>query len=185
MDYLTTSLKNVVLIKPKVFADERGFFFETWTQKFFDQTLNNNQPLIFVQDNHSASVQHVLRGLHFQYRHPQGKLVRVTQGSVYDVIVDLRLNSPTFGQWESFNLSSENKHMLWIPPGFAHGFYTISEQAEICYKCTDYYYPDDDYSILWNDPDLAIDWPLVSNSPPKLSLKDSQGVNFAKALKYA
>ncbi|CAN5276451.1 dTDP-4-dehydrorhamnose 3,5-epimerase [soil metagenome] len=185
MEYITTQLHDAKLLKPKVFNDERGFFLEVWRQNAFDDLLNNGKPLIFKQDNHNASRQHILRGLHFQYLKPQGKLVRAIAGEIYDVIVDMRQSSPSFGMWQGFYLSASNKHILWVPPGFAHGFYTISETAEVCYKCTDYYNPGDEYSILWNDPDLAIDWPFVHSSPPELSQKDGEGVLFRDALKYA
>ncbi len=184
MGCIATNLEDAKLIKPKVFADKRGFFLETWRREQFDQLLNSGKPLNFIQDNHSMSVKHVLRGLHMQHQHPQGKLVRAIVGEVYDVIVDLRLKSPTFGQWQGFYLSSEDKSMLWIPPGFAHGFYVLSERAEICYKCSGPYYPNDDYTLMWNDPDLAIDWPLAEETPPSLSDKDSRGMSFKDIPKY-
>lgn len=154
---------------PKVFGDERGFFMETFRQSEFEKHCGHYQ---FVQDNHSKSKQGVLRGLHFQRKKPQGKLVRVTQGEVYDVIVDLRENSSNFGQWVGVYLSAENKQLLWVPPGFAHGFYVISQEAEFQYKCTEYYNPGDEYSLRWNDSTLNIDWPLVNQQKPELSLKD-------------
>ena len=166
------AIPEVVLLTPKVFGDERGFFMETFRQNEFEKHCGH---YTFVQDNHSKSRRGILRGLHYQVTQPQGKLVRVTQGEVFDVAVDLRENSPTFGQWVGVYLSAENKQMLWVPPGFAHGFYVTSEEAEFQYKCTDYYAPEDECSIIWNDPTIAIDWPLVNGQLPRLSAKDEQG----------
>lgn len=172
MKYQPLQIPDVILMTPQVFGDERGFFMETFRQSEFEKHCGNYQ---FVQDNHSKSKQGILRGLHYQLEKPQGKLVRVTQGEVYDVAVDLREKSPTFGQWVGVYLSAENKQMLWVPPGFAHAFYVTSDEAEFQYKCTDYYNPGDEYSLLWSDPTLNIDWPLVNNASPQLSTKDQQG----------
>ncbi|KXS55222.1 MAG: hypothetical protein AWU57_406 [Marinobacter sp. T13-3] len=177
MDYQPLSIPDVVLLTPKVFGDERGFFLETFRQSEFEQHCGN---YTFVQDNHSKSAKGILRGLHYQLQQPQGKLVRVTRGQVFDVAVDMRKNSPTFGRWVGATLSEDNKQMLWVPPGFAHGFYVTSEEAEFQYKCTDYYAPGDEYSIRWNDPDLAIDWPLVGEQP-RVSEKDANGFAFQDA----
>lgn len=172
MNYEKLTIPDVVLLTPQVFGDERGFFMETFRQSEFEEHCGNYQ---FVQDNHSKSKQGILRGLHYQHAKPQGKLVRVTQGEVFDVAVDLREESPTFGKWVGVHLSEDNKQLLWVPPGFAHGFYVISEEAEFQYKCTDYYNPGDEYSLLWNDATLNIDWPLVNGEAPQLSGKDKQG----------
>lgn len=172
MQFDSLEIPDVVLITPKIFGDERGFFMETFRQSEFEQHCG---AYTFVQDNHSRSRQGILRGLHYQFEKPQGKLVRVTKGEVYDVAVDLRLGSPTLGQWVGAHLSAENKQLLWVPPGFAHGFYVISESAEFQYKCTDYYNPGDEYSLQWNEPSLKIDWPLVNGQPPLLSTKDEEG----------
>lgn len=154
MKVISTSIPDVKLIKPKLFGDERGFFMEVWNEKTFKEAgINTN----FVQDNHSRSVQHTLRGLHYQIKQPQGKLVRVLRGEVFDVAVDLRKNSPTFGQWVGEILSESNQYQLWIPPGFAHGFYVKSEIADFQYKCTDFYAPEYEKCIIWNDPVLKID----------------------------
>jgi dTDP-4-dehydrorhamnose 3,5-epimerase len=163
-----TKLKDCVIIEPEVFGDERGFFLETFQAERYAAQVGITLP--FVQDNHSRSSKGVLRGLHFQKTKPQGKLVRVVKGEVYDVAVDIREGSPTFGQWEAVILSEENKAQLWVPPGFAHGFVVLSETADFVYKCTDYYDPSDEGSILWNDPDLNIPWPIDS---PSLSDKDA------------
>lgn len=175
MEYQPLAIPDVVLMTPKVFGDERGFFMETFRQEEFIKRCGNYQ---FVQDNHSSSKKGILRGLHYQHKQPQGKLVRVTKGEVFDVAVDMRQNSPTFGEWVGVLLNETNKQLLWIPPGFAHGFYVTSEMAEFQYKCTDYYAPGDEYSLLWNDPAVAIEWPLQSESPT-LSEKDELGKNFA------
>ncbi|WP_373529571.1 dTDP-4-dehydrorhamnose 3,5-epimerase [Nostoc sp.] len=177
MSITSTKIPEVLQIEPKVFADDRGFFFEAYNhQKFTQQTgiITN-----FVQDNHSYSKQNVLRGLHYQIRQPQGKLIRAVVGTIFDVAVDIRKSSPTFGKCVGSELSAKNKRLLWIPPGFAHGFLVLSEIAEVLYKTTDYYAPQSDRTILWNDPDLAIDWPLTA--PPILSAKDQAG----KTLKTA
>ncbi|XP_058809769.1 dTDP-4-dehydrorhamnose 3,5-epimerase-like [Phymastichus coffea] len=169
MQYEALTIPDVVLITPKLFEDERGFFFESFRQNEFEKHCGCYH---FVQDNHSASSQGVLRGLHYQLKYPQGKLVRVTKGTVFDVAVDLRVNSDTYGHWVGRTLDDQNKQMLWVPPGFAHGFYVISEYAEFQYKCTEYYVPDDQYAIAWNDEDIGIIWPLSGESPLILSEKD-------------
>ncbi len=184
MECLETGLQDAKIITPTVFADDRGFFLESWRSDLYNKLLNNGRQLTFVQDNHSKSTQHVMRGLHYQHEHPQGKLVRVLAGEIYDVIVDLRKDSKTFGKWEGFYLSDVNKKLLWVPPGFAHGFYTLSDDTEVFYKCTAYYHPEDECSIIWNDADLAIDWPLLNDTGPALSEKDSRGVSFAEAEKF-
>jgi dTDP-4-dehydrorhamnose 3,5-epimerase len=168
MNVIKTKLKDCVIIEPKVFGDERGFFLETFQADRYADLAGIILP--FVQDNHSRSSKGVLRGLHFQKTKPQGKLVRVVRGEVYDVAVDIRSDSPTYGQWEAVILSEENKTQFWVPPGFAHGFVVLSETADFEYKCTDYYDPSDEGSLLWNDPDLNIPWPIDN---PKLSEKDA------------
>ncbi|ABI57660.1 dTDP-4-dehydrorhamnose 3,5-epimerase [Alkalilimnicola ehrlichii MLHE-1] len=178
MQFIPTAIPDVILVKPDVFGDERGFFMETWQRrKFAEGGIDHD----FVQDNHSRSVKGTLRGLHYQIRQPQGKLVRVTAGSVFDVAVDLRRGSPTFGQWAGEHLSADNHHMLWVPPGFAHGFYVTSETADFQYKCSDYYAPEHEHCIRWDDPELGIDWPLSDNGAPLVSEKDRQGLAFAQA----
>jgi dTDP-4-dehydrorhamnose 3,5-epimerase len=168
MNVIKTKLKDCVIIEPKVFGDERGFFLETFHADRYADLAGISLP--FVQDNHSRSSKGVLRGLHFQKTKPQGKLVRVVRGEVYDVAVDIRQGSPTYGQWEAVILSEENKAQFWVPPGFAHGFVVLSETADFEYKCTDYYDPSDEGSLLWNDPDLNIPWPIDN---PRLSDKDT------------
>jgi len=176
MEFIPTEIPEVILVKPDLFGDERGFFMETWQrQKFADAGIDYD----FVQDNHSCSIKGTLRGLHYQIKHPQGKLVRVIVGEVFDVAVDLRKSSPFFGQWVGEYLSSENKRMLWVPPGFAHGFYVTSDIAEFEYKCTDYYAPEYERSIRWNDSDLAIKWPIEDE--PILSDKDRYAVFVKEA----
>jgi dTDP-4-dehydrorhamnose 3,5-epimerase len=173
----TTPIDGVLLLEPKVFGDARGFFFESFNARDFEQATGLKET--FVQDNHSKSGKGVLRGLHYQVQHAQGKLVRVTQGAVFDVAVDIRQGSPTFGQWFGQELSAENKKQLWIPAGLAHGFMVTSESAEFLYKTTDYYYPEYERSLLWNDRDLAIEWPLhLLEAPPLLAGKDLQAGNF-------
>ena len=180
MKFIPQRIPDVVLIEADVFGDTRGFFMESWhAQKFADAGI----PAQFVQDNHSRSGQGILRGLHYQVCHPQGKLVRVTAGLVYDVVVDMRSSSPHFGQWLGVYLSAESKHQLWIPPGFAHGFYVLSEDAEFMYKCTDFYAPDCERAVRWDDPDLAIAWPLIPGQAPKLSAKDAAAPAFKSAEK--
>ncbi|MBI5862562.1 MAG: dTDP-4-dehydrorhamnose 3,5-epimerase [Rhodocyclales bacterium] len=180
MKILATALPDVLLIEPKVFGDARGFFFESWNRRSFT-TLGIEAD--FVQDNHSRSQQNVLRGLHYQIRQPQGKLVRVIAGEIFDVAVDLRRNSPAFGQWTGFALSAENRRMAWIPPGFAHGFCVTSESAEVLYKTTDYWLPDAERTLQWDDPQLAIPWPL--SGAPVLSAKDAAGLPLAQCDAFA
>lgn len=182
MEIISTAIPDVLLFKPKVFGDERGFFMETFRQSWFDEKKINQT---FVQDNHSASEKGVLRGLHYQLKQPQGKLVRVIAGEVYDVAVDLRKNSSTFGQHVATKLSAQNKLIMWVPPGFAHGFLVLSETAEFVYKCTTYYEPEDEYSLLWNDPALDIPWPLENIGEPILSHKDSKAALLADAKLYS
>ncbi len=172
MNVIETDIPDVKIIEPAVFGDERGFFMETWNQKKFEE-LVTGKPTQFVQDNHSKSKKGILRGLHYQTENTQGKLVRVVSGEVFDVAVDIRKNSPTFGKWVGVYLSAENKRQLWVPEGFAHGFYVTSDEAEFVYKCTDFYNPSTEHSILWSDPDIGIDWPLAHD--PLLSDKDKVG----------
>ena len=172
MQVTRLSIPDVVLIEPRVFGDARGFFFESFNQRAFSEATATD--LQFVQDNHSRSSKGVLRGLHYQIRQPQGKLVRVVQGAVFDVAVDIRKNSPTFGQWVGVELSADNQRQLWVPPGLAHGFLVLSESAEFLYKTTDYYAPEHERCIAWNDPALAIAWPDIGMAPV-LSGKDQQG----------
>ena len=167
MEIIKTKLNDCLILKPLIFSDNRGFFMETFSQSKYEKILNIEDK--FVQDNFSSSKNKVLRGLHVQKKNPQGKLVQVLDGEVFDVAVDLRANSNTFGKWEGVILSSENKKQFWIPPGFAHGFVVISDQANFHYKCTDYYVPDDEICILWNDPNIGIDWPI---DQPIVSEKD-------------
>jgi len=171
MKITPTAIPEVLIIEPKVFGDERGFFFESYNRRQFAELIGRD--VNFVQDNHSRSVKNVLRGLHYQIRQPQGKLVRVVQGAVFDVVVDIRRSSPTFGQHVTEELSAENKRMLWIPEGFAHGFVVISDTAEFLYKTTDYWAPEFERSIAWNDPAIAINWPIQGE--PALSAKDQHG----------
>lgn len=169
MEFIPTGIPDVVLIKPRVFEDPRGFFLETYREdRFIEAGIRQK----FVQENHSASQKGVLRGLHYQIRQAQGKLVRAIAGKIFDVAVDIRRSSPTFGQWMGLVLSSENKYQLWIPPGFAHGFYVLSEIAEVTYKVTDYYAPEWERSILWNDPRIGIEWHIPDGEAPTLSQKD-------------
>lgn len=172
------AIADVLLIEPRVFGDARGFFYESFNQRDFNKVTGLD--LSFVQDNHSKSAQGVLRGLHYQVQNPQGKLVRVTAGEVFDVAVDIRPNSPTFGQWVGEILSADNKRQLWVPPGLAHGFVVLSEHAEFLYKTTDYYAPEHERCIAWNDPTLGIQWPQMS-SAPRLSAKDAAGASFLNA----
>ena len=175
------AIPDVVLIEPKVFGDARGFFYESFNQRDFSAATGTDYS--FVQDNHSRSSQGVLRGLHYQIKQPQGKLVRVVQGAVFDVAVDIRKSSPTFGQWVGAELSADNHHQLWIPPGFAHGFVVLSDVAEFLYKTTDYYAPEHERCIAWNDPALAIDWRFKGT--PNLSAKDAQGRLLEQAEVFA
>lgn len=176
MKVIETSIPDVKIIEPAVFGDERGFFMETWNQKKFEQEVSG-KPTTFVQDNHSKSKKGILRGLHYQTENTQGKLVRVVSGEVFDVAVDIRKDSDTFGQWVGVYLSSENKRQLWVPEGFAHGFYVTSDEAEFVYKCTDFYNPKAEVSIAWNDPKIGIDWPVIEE--PSLSVKDKNGQDFS------
>ena len=177
MKVTPTSMPGVLLIDPKVFGDARGFFFESFNERAFAEATGVSTR--FVQDNHSLSVRNTLRGLHYQIRQPQGKLVRVVSGEVYDVVVDLRSESPQFGEWLGIHLSAANKKMLWIPPGFAHGFAVLSENAEFLYKTTDYWAPQHERTLLWNDPQLGISWPLSGD--PILAPKDVAGKSLAHA----
>ncbi len=177
MNVIDTAIADVKILEPKVFGDERGFFYESFNQKQFEAAIGRK--VEFVQDNHSRSVKGVLRGLHYQVSQPQGKLVRVAVGEVFDVAVDIRKDSPTFGQWVGVTLSAENKRQLWVPEGLAHGFVVTSDVAEFLYKTTDYYAPEHERCILWNDPDLAIEWPLAGE--PTLSGKDKLGKLLAQA----
>lgn len=181
MNATPLAIPDVLLFEPKVFGDERGFFFESFHQAQFDAAVGH--AVTFVQDNHSRSVRNVLRGLHYQIQQPQGKLVRVVSGSVFDVAVDLRHTSPTFGLWVGAELSADNKRQLWMPEGFAHGFVVTSDSAEFLYKATNYYAPQHERCILWNDPDIGIAWPL-HGAQPVLSAKDTQGCPFATADTY-
>ena len=178
MKVVSTSIPDVKIIEAQVFGDERGFFMETFRASIMDE-LTGGKP--FVQDNHSKSAQGILRGLHYQMQQTQGKLVRVVQGAVFDVAVDMRKDSATFGQWVGEVLSAENKKQLWVPEGFAHGFYVMTESAEFVYKCTDYYAPEFDRSLKWDDADVGIDWPLVDGKQPLVSEKDENGKSFAEA----
>lgn len=171
MQFQPTTIPDIILITPKVFGDERGFFMETYQTRLFAEAGIQDQ---FVQDNHSRSKQGVLRGLHYQLRQTQGKLVRVVMGEIFDVAVDIRRSSPTFGKWVAVHLSVENRQQLWVPPGFAHGFYVLSEWAEVLYKATNFYSPKWERSILWNDPAIGINWPLLAEAPLSLSAKDEQ-----------
>lgn len=177
MKITKTAIPDVLLFEPTIHGDSRGYFMETFRLSHFDSACKT---FSFVQDNQSKSSQGTLRGLHYQLNFPQGKLVRVLSGEVFDVAVDIRKNSPTFGKWVGELLSAENHKQLWVPPGFAHGFYVTSETAELSYKCTEYYHPEDDHSLLWNDESLNIDWPLVSTSP-LLSEKDKNAKTLAEA----
>ncbi|WP_221800672.1 dTDP-4-dehydrorhamnose 3,5-epimerase [Oceanobacter mangrovi] len=180
MNVIKTAIDGVVIIEPKVFGDERGFFLETFQADRYRELAGIDLP--FVQDNHSRSRKGVLRGLHFQKSRPQGKLVRVVRGEVFDVAVDIRPDSPTFGQWAGVYLSEENKTQFWVPPGLAHGFLVLSDVADFEYKCTDYYDPSDEGSLAWNDPDVAIDWPLdrLSGVELQLSAKDAEAGSLAQ-----
>ncbi|WP_053843503.1 dTDP-4-dehydrorhamnose 3,5-epimerase [Paracidovorax avenae] len=177
MNVLPTRIPDVVVLEPKVFGDARGFFFESFNQRAFDEATCSRHA--FVQDNHSRSARGVLRGLHYQIRQPQGKLVRVVRGTVFDVAVDLRRSSPTFGQWVGEELSEENQRQMWVPPGFAHGFVVLSESADFLYKTTDYYAPEHERCIAWNDPGIGIDWRFAGE--PSLSAKDAKGVALREA----
>lgn len=181
MTFTRLAIPEVILFEPKVFGDHRGFFFESFNQKAFNEATGLN--LNFVQDNHSRSTKGVLRGLHYQTQQPQGKLVRVVRGTVFDVAVDIRKGSPTFGKWEGIELSEENQKQFWVPAGFAHGFVVLSDSADFLYKTTDYYAPVHERCIAWNDPTIGIDWPLAQNGidKPQLSAKDLAGLSLAAA----
>lgn len=178
MKLIPTSLPEVLLFEPRVFGDQRGYFLETWREDIFRQAGLADH---FVQDNQSSSHQGVLRGLHYQIRQPQGKLVRVLSGRVFDVAVDLRRSSATFGQWTGVELSDQNRRLFWVPPGFGHGFYVLSEMAEFAYKCTDYYAPQHERVIRFDDPEIGIQWPLVEGVATTLSAKDQGGASLQSA----
>ena len=178
MEFEPTAIADVVLIRPKVFGDARGYFLESWEEKKFAAA---GIAARFVQDNHSRSTQNILRGLHYQVQRPQGKLVRVVSGAVFDVAVDIRRSSPTFGRWVGATLTAENHQMLWVPPGFAHGFLVLSEAADFLYRCTDFWAPAYERAIQWNDPDLDINWPLPRGVAPVLSPKDAAAKPFKDA----
>jgi len=178
MQIIDSGLDGVLIIEPAVFGDERGFFLESFNRRAFERA---GLPTTFVQDNHSRSARGVLRGLHYQLQNTQGKLVRVTDGAVYDVAVDVRRDSASFGSWVGVELSAANKRQLWVPPGFAHGFLTLSESADFQYKCTDYYSPEHERSLLWNDSAIGIEWPLEPWYPPQLAAKDAAGVPLSEA----
>lgn len=182
MQIVDTAIDGVKILEPKVFGDERGFFLESWNQQVF---ADNALPTHFVQDNHSRSAQGVLRGLHYQIKNPQGKLVRVTSGEVFDVAVDMRQSSPQFGQWVGVLLSASNHRQLWVPPGFAHGFYVVSESADFQYKCTDYYSPEYERSLAWNDPTVGVEWPIINGTEPVLAAKDAAGLALAQCDTFA
>lgn len=178
MKFIPTDIPDLLLIEPKVYRDERGFFMETYQQRLF---VEAGLPDNFVQDNHSGSHKGILRGLHYQVSQPQGKLVRAVVGEVFDVAVDLRKSSPTFGRWVGARLSAENKRIFWIPPGFGHGYYVLSDWAEFVYKTTDFYAPEFERTILWNDPQIGIKWPLLDGNTPLLSSKDAAGKLLSQA----
>jgi dTDP-4-dehydrorhamnose 3,5-epimerase len=181
MKFIETPLKDVYILEPAVFGDERGFFQETWNREKFREA---GFDLDFVQDNHSRSARGILRGLHFQTEHTQGKLVRVTSGEVFDVAVDLRKSSPTLGKWFGLSLSAENHRMLWVPPGFAHGFYVTSEYADFLYKCTGKYHPASEQTLAWDDPTVGIEWPIPEGETPLVSAKDGEGHNWADCPRF-
>ncbi len=181
MEFLPTRLPDVIIIRSEVFEDSRGFFMETWNRRDFEHAGIDAD---FVQDNYSSSVAGTVRGLHYQIKRAQGRLVRVVKGEVFDVAVDLRKSSPDFGQWASEILSAENKKQIWIPPGFAHGFLVLSETAEFEYKCTDYYAPEHERTIRWDDPDIGVDWPLADGQSPILSRKDQAGLPLKESQVY-
>lgn len=181
MKFIDTAISEVKIIEPQVFGDERGFFLETFRTTLFEENCGKCD---FVQENHSKSAHGILRGLHYQTENTQGKLVRVVKGEVFDVAVDMRQESSTFGQWVGVLLSAENKRQLWVPEGFAHGFYVTSDEAEFVYKCTDYYNPNAEISVKWDDPSISIDWPLVNEKAPLLSAKDEAAYSFEIAPKF-
>jgi dTDP-4-dehydrorhamnose 3,5-epimerase len=176
-----TQIPDVLILEPTVHRDDRGFFLESWREEWLE---SRGVIARFVQDNHSYSTRGTLRGLHYQLETPQGKLVQVISGEVYDVAVDIRRSSPTFGRWVSVRLSADDHRQLWIPPGFAHGFYVVSDSADVLYKCTEYYDPPQDRSLKWDDPDIGIDWPLISGCPPLLSKKDASAPRLRDATTY-
>ena len=180
MKFIETNIPDVKIIEPQVFGDERGFFMETFRTTLFNEHCGERE---FVQENHSKSSHGILRGLHYQTENTQGKLVRVTKGEVFDVAVDMRKDSPTFGQWAGVLLSAENKRQLWVPEGFAHGFYVTTDEAEFVYKCTDIYNPSAEVSIKWDDPEINIEWPISLDQKPLLSAKDENGLSFSDAPK--
>jgi dTDP-4-dehydrorhamnose 3,5-epimerase len=182
MNFTPLALDGVVLVTPDIFEDQRGFFMESWNERKFSAAGIDAR---FVQDNHSRSAQGTLRGLHYQLARPQGKLVRVTAGEVFDVVVDVRRRSPTFGRWLGVTLSAANRQMVWVPPGFAHGFYVLSDCADFLYKCTDFYSPEDERSIRWDDADIGVEWPLVDGRAPLLSRRDANAVPLREAEVYA
>jgi dTDP-4-dehydrorhamnose 3,5-epimerase len=181
MEFEPTAIADVVLVRPRTFGDARGHFFESWEERKFAAA---GLELRFLQDNQNLSARHVLRGIHYQLRRPQGKLVRVVTGAVFDVAVDLRRSSPTFGQWVGAELTQDNHHMLWVPPGFGHGFVVLSESAHFLYKCTDFYAPEDERAIAWNDAELKIDWRLPAGVQPILSARDTAAKRFRDAEYY-
>ena len=181
MNFIETPLRDVYLLEPSVFGDERGFFLETWNANTFSEA---GFDLHFVQDNHSRSARGILRGLHYQLENTQGKLVRVTAGEVYDVAVDLRRGSPSLGQWYGTTLSAKNHRMLWVPAGFAHGFYVVSEYADFLYKCTDVYHPASEQTLAWDDPTIGIEWPVPQGDAPLLSAKDREGYSWPDCPKF-
>jgi dTDP-4-dehydrorhamnose 3,5-epimerase len=181
MEFVPTRLPDVMVIRPKVFEDARGFFMDTWHRKQFEQ---EGIDASFVQDSHSGSKAGTIRGLHYQIKQAQGKLIRVVKGEAFDVAVDIRRSSPDFGQWTGEVLSAENHKVIWIPPGFAHGFLVLSETAEFEYKCTDYYAPEHERTLQWDDPDIGIDWPLLEEEKPLLSDKDALGLPLKDAEVY-
>ncbi len=181
MKFVETPLKDVFVLEPKVFGDERGFFVESWNAATFREA---GFEIAFVQDNHSRSAHGILRGMHYQTEHTQGKLVRVTAGEVFDAAVDLRRSSPSFGQWFGVTLSAENHRMLWVPPGFAHGFYVTSASADFQYKCTDLYDPSSEISLAWDDPTVGIEWPVPDGEAPQLSAKDEVGLSWEDTPKF-
>jgi len=178
MKYTKLNIPDIILIQPQIFGDHRGFFMETFRDEEFRENVAD---ITFVQENHSKSTQGILRGLHYQIKQPQGKLVRVISGKVFDVAVDIRKSSPFFGRWTGVTLSAEDKKMLWVPPGFAHGFYAISREAEFLYKCTNYYAPEYERIIMWNESSIAIDWPIIPGTSPILSQKDGLGSTLENA----
>ncbi len=182
VNVVRTRLPEVLILEPRVFGDDRGFFLESWNERVFDEAAGG--PVRFVQDNHSRSARGVLRGMHYQLTQPQGKLVRVVAGRVFDVAVDMRRDSPRCGQWVGVELSAENRRQLWVPPGFAHGFLVLSETADFLYKTTDYYQPSDEKALAWNDPAVGIEWPLAPGQQPSLSAKDQSAASFADAAFY-